>query len=70
MISLCFTTEGDRIITGSFDKTAKVWDIRSGICIDTFEDHTMELSNALFEFAGDYVATSSLDKTVKLWDLR
>ncbi len=58
------------MITGSFDGTAKIWDIRSGMEIDSYEDHTMELSNALFEFAGDYAATSSLDKTVKLWDLR
>ena len=51
VISLNFTTEGDRIITGSFDGTAKIWDVRTGLCIDSFEDHSLELSNALFEFA-------------------
>lgn len=65
-----FTSEGDRIITGSFDGTAKVWDTRTGYCVMSFEDHTEELSNAIFEFSGDYAATSSLDKTVRLWDLR
>ena len=31
IISLSFTTEGDRVLTGSFDGTAKIWDLRSGI---------------------------------------
>jgi dynein assembly factor with WDR repeat domains 1 len=39
VISLNFTSEGDRIITGSFDGTAKIWDTRTGYCIMTFEDH-------------------------------
>lgn len=40
IISLHFSSEGDRVITGSFDGTAKIWDLRSGICIDTLEEHT------------------------------
>jgi dynein assembly factor with WDR repeat domains 1 len=36
----------------------------------SLEDHTEEISNAIFEFSGEYAATSSLDKTVRLWDLR
>lgn len=57
-------------MTGSFDSTAWIWDLRSGYCIMTFSKHTEEISNAIFEFSGDYAATSSLDKTVRLWDIR
>ena len=68
IISLNFSSDGDRIVTGSFDKTAKVWDVRSGELILTLAEHTADLSKAIFEFSGDFLATSSLDNTVKIWD--
>lgn len=40
VISLSFSSEGDKVITGSFDGKAKLWDIWSGICIDTLDEHT------------------------------
>lgn len=58
---MSFTSDGDWLMTGSFDGTAKIWDTRSGQCVATLEEHTKELSNAVFEFSGEYVATSSLD---------
>lgn len=30
IVSLHFNAEGDKILTGSFDKTAMVWDTRTG----------------------------------------
>ena len=35
IISLNFSSDGDKIITGSFDKTARVWDVRNGELIIT-----------------------------------
>lgn len=29
----------DRIATGSFDKTAKLWDTNTGACLHTFAGH-------------------------------
>ena len=31
---------GDRVVTGSDDDTACVWDVASGQCLQTFEGHT------------------------------
>ena len=30
IVSLNFNNDGDRLITGSFDHTTKVWDVKSG----------------------------------------
>jgi dynein assembly factor with WDR repeat domains 1 len=34
---------GDRIATGSFDKTAKIWDSNSGECLSTLIGHDYEI---------------------------
>ena len=62
VISLNFSSEGDRIVSGSFDGTAKLWDIRTGQSVNTLDEHTAEISNALFDFTADFIATCSLDK--------
>lgn len=56
-------------MTSSFDNTAKIWDVCTGQCIHTLEEHTAELSCGQFDFTGDYCLTGSIDKTAKLWDV-
>ena len=34
---------GDRIATGSFDKTAKIWDSSTGECLSTLKGHDYEI---------------------------
>jgi len=46
IISLNFSSEGDRVITGSFDNTARVWDVQTGQCIRVLDDHEGEISSA------------------------
>ncbi len=35
------------IVTGSWDTTAKIWDVVSGNCITTLEEHGQTLENIL-----------------------
>lgn len=44
-MSLHFNAEGDKIVTGSFDKTAIIWDTRTGECIYILEGHLSEISS-------------------------
>lgn len=46
IVSLHFNAEGDKIVTGSFDKTARVWDTRTGECLLILREHTEEISSA------------------------
>ena len=52
IVSLNFNTYGDLIITGSFDHTSKLWDVRSGRCVHTLQGHRGEISSTQFNFAG------------------
>ena len=34
-----FSPKGDTIVSGSSDKTLKIWDVASGTCKETLEGH-------------------------------
>ena len=40
MSSASFSPDGSRIVTGSWDKTAKVWDAENGAEVLTLKGHT------------------------------
>lgn len=57
-------------MTGSFDKSAKVWDPETGECLTTLWGHSGEVVAAQFSANGDHAATGSMDSTAKLFDVR
>jgi hypothetical protein len=70
VISASFSPDGSRIVTGSQDKTAKVWDAKSGAEVLTFNGHTSPLASASFSPDGSRIVTGSGDKTAKVWDAK
>ncbi len=60
---------GDKIVTGSFDRTAKIWDANTGQRYHTLKGHKMEIVCLGFDPHGMLVATGSMDHTAKLWDV-
>ena len=66
-MSLDFDTQqGQRIITGNFDNSVKVWDVRTGRCIHTLTDHQGEISSCQFNYASDLCISGSIDRTCKV----
>lgn len=59
---------GDKVITGSFDKTCKVWNAETGELYHTLRGHATEIVCLSFNQQGDIIATGSMDNTAKLWD--
>lgn len=58
----------DRIITGSFDKTAKIWNPYNGMCLQTFYGHTSEVIAAEMGPTDQHLlATASMDFTARLF---
>ncbi len=57
-------------MTASDDRTAKVWDAKSGAEVLTLKGHTKEVKSAAFSPDGSRVVTGSDDKTAKVWDAR
>ena len=61
---------GDKIVTGSFDKTAKLWSAETGELLHTLKGHSTEIVCLSFDPHGQVVATGSMHSTAKLWDVQ
>lgn len=63
-----FIEDGTRIITGSDDQTAKVWDPVEGEEVSTLSGHTWRILSVHLDEEGEYAVTSSNDGSARLWD--
>ncbi|KAF9584006.1 hypothetical protein BGW38_007892 [Lunasporangiospora selenospora] len=59
-----FADKDGHIVSGSWDKTAKVW--RDWRCVQTLEGHTQAIWGVL-ELEHDVIVTASADKTIAMW---
>ena len=62
-----FSPDGQRILTASWDDTAKLWDLQGTLLAD-LDQHTSPITAALFSPDGQVIVTTSRDSQVKLWD--
>ena len=65
-----FSPDGARIVTASDDRTARVWDARTGIELAVLSGHGDRVACAAFSPDGTRIVTASGDKTVRIWDAR
>ncbi len=56
-----FNYDCSLIVTGSMDKTCKIWDTGSGKCIGTLRGHDDEILDVVFDYTGQYIASASAD---------
>ncbi|KAL2889226.1 Vegetative incompatibility protein HET-E-1 [Ceratocystis lukuohia] len=66
--SVVFSNDRQRLASGSYDRTVKIWDATSGACLQTFESHFSFVTSVAFSNDGQRLASGSCDRTVKIWD--
>jgi WD40 repeat protein len=67
--SVAFSPDGKQVISGSYDKTIRLWDIVTGAVLHTLEGHLRRVNSVAFSPDGKQVVSGSYDETVRLWDI-
>jgi hypothetical protein len=66
--SAAFSSDGSRIVTASWDKTARIWDAATAKEIAVLRGHDDAVSSAAFSPDGSRIVTASDDDTARIWD--
>ncbi|MBM3498106.1 MAG: NACHT domain-containing protein, partial [Armatimonadetes bacterium] len=69
VMSVAVTRDGSRAVTGSGDRTVRVWYLDTGTCLRTLEGHTNGVIAVALTPDGQRAVTGSSDRTVRVWDL-
>jgi len=64
-----FSPDGQRIVSGSNDKTVRIWDASTGEELMILGGHKSEVTSVIYSPDGKRIASGSKDKTVRLWDV-
>jgi WD40 repeat protein len=66
--SVAFSPDGKQVVSGSHDKTVRLWDAVTGAALQTLEGHSDWVNSVTFSPDGKQVVSDSDDKTARLWD--
>ena len=61
--------DGKSLVSGSSDKTVKLWDVQTGGVVKTFCGHTHCVNSVSISANCTMIASGSQDKVIHLWDI-
>ncbi len=67
--SVAISPDGSTIVSGSADKTVKIWDLATGREKITLQGHTDWVYSVVITPDGLTIVSASSDNTIKVWDL-
>lgn len=68
ILCIDFSPNGSQAVSGSEDKTLRLWDVDSGKELRRFEGHTAAVTAVAFVDSGK-ILSGSADRTIRLWDV-
>jgi hypothetical protein len=67
-MSVAFDRAGERIVSGSWDRTVRVWDVAKGRELACLRGHESRVTSVSSERGGGRIVSASADRTVRVWD--
>ena len=65
-----FSSDGTSLVSGSYDKTVKLWDVQTGGVVKTFFGHMNIVWSVSISADSTIIASGSEDKTIILWNVQ
>ncbi|KAG8780670.1 hypothetical protein FRC15_009348 [Serendipita sp. 397] len=70
VLSVAWSTDGRRVLSGSYDNTVRMWDAETGQQhVSSLEGHDSRVRAMAFSPDGRWVVSGSSDKTLRIWDV-
>ena len=66
--SVSYSPDRKNIVSGSGDRTIKIWDANTGKCLKTLEGHECAVYSISYSPDGKNIVSGSADKTIKIWE--
>lgn len=71
VISVDYSPDGTRVVSGGADRTVRLWDPDTGHAVgEPMVGHQASVQAVAFSPDGELIASASADRTVRLWDAR
>lgn len=65
--SIAFSPNGQTLVSGSWDKTVKLWNLPTGQQIRDFSENSKRILSVAFSSDSKTFASVSGDNTIKIW---
>jgi guanine nucleotide-binding protein subunit beta-2-like 1 protein len=65
---LSISNDNTFVMSSSWDKTMRLWDLRSGKCVRNFIGHTKEVFTCTFSADNRQIFSAGAEKSIKLWN--
>jgi WD40 repeat protein len=69
VLAIAFSPDEQTLLTGSVDRTARLWELPSGKFVREFSNHRMGVGSVAFSKDGGSIVTGSWDDTVHVWNV-
>lgn len=69
VLSVCLSLDNQLALSGSGDKTLKLWETATGRCLKTIEGHENSVNAVCIFSDAKFALSASADNTIKLWNL-
>ena len=67
--SVAFSPDGNRVVSGSWDSTVRIWNASTGQPESILEGHSNWVDSVAFSHDGTRVVSGSYDDTVRIWNM-